>query len=604
MSPAKKPTLPVSQAMLFASRFPDEDHAPQPLRRVQMAKLQQNTLPPPSPALSARDNAKPAQRRRQRIAHLADSRLWGFSVQFSPTEELRDDWQAAQETETKRQAQIASEEQARLAQEQQKQQFARDRERDYAVYLYFASRYGALDAVLYCCTPFPGRIYALQVEQAAKRLQHWLRERLLALRRYWIVMLARQVTQISFDNGLALVQRAVGNQKRAAIFLTRLKWRYAAMAFRSWYTVTQRQIEVRWRFRFAQEEELRVRFQRWRERIQAICEFKHQLKHVARRKQMVAAFVQWQEWQTRQEKLRLHLQKAWLKAQRDVWAVWKSYVVGRKRAKHSAQLIQRIWRGYHGRKRCKQYRDAGSCMVRVARGWRGRVAVRRFRDTMEIAQSLERIVDLLVWQEYCSAVHEARQQAVEEELERVQRQQAILLEAEREAEARVNAELAKVVRNDMHRQVQEKLQVIQQQVDPEQISERRASLRDLERKAKQLVLQGAVKTAREDALTAFYARDEGNRPVWVTSNCCVVCLASKTHEDGYRELLGRSQLCCSHLTSALTTNTIVDHLTIIYTAILSELHQNDQAFQTTLATRLIPIPRLWQRLERATIAMH
>lgn len=77
---------------------------------------------------------------------------------------------------------------------------------DYAQYLYLASVYGPLDALLLlycCCRPgMHGHVYMQLVDNSTRRLQCWAFTRIAALRRYWIDHVVHEVCEFFLAEGL------------------------------------------------------------------------------------------------------------------------------------------------------------------------------------------------------------------------------------------------------------------------------------------------------------------------------------------------------------------------------------------------------------------
>ncbi|GAB9475618.1 hypothetical protein Gpo141_00012706 [Globisporangium polare] len=370
MSPPFKPVASSATSAISASvphsgdckptrraLFPDDEHACHPLRRAQFAKLSKNALPPaPTKALCmyaqkqslAKDHAslqKPPpstrnnnsnnggfkRQQQQRIANPCDTDLWGFPVYFSSKRDIDKQWELAlQKNQPKPHSTVMEGEQdAAIHVDVERVLSKEDRERrrrqDYAQYLYSAAKYGPLDTLLYCCTSSPGHVYTLLVEQSARKLQMWSRERVKALRNHWIARLSRELSTQWLDVGTQTVVQSFEHQQRAGAFLRRLQWHVAAKALRNWFAYTQMQIEVKWRFNFAAGQDLCARFQRWREHVDGVKAFKKQLKSVARRKRMAGVFAQWQQRKVQQERARQLFARRWLKTQRDCFTTGEAF---------------------------------------------------------------------------------------------------------------------------------------------------------------------------------------------------------------------------------------------------------------------------------------
>lgn len=524
---------------------------------------------------------------RVREAHPSDAALWGFSVQFSPKKELEARWKEAK-------LQQQQEEEARAAQNEtvetsasEAKLLAERSKRDYRQYLALACKYGPLNGLLYSCSPFPGQMYALLVDQTARKLQRWLRERMHALRSFWISNLSHTIASQSCAMGIRIVLHSFEQQQHATAFLKRLRWLTAAKALRKWSEYTQRQHEVRSRFESSMVNTLHVRFLQWKSRLQAIKALKGRLKGVARRKRMTSAFHQWQEWKQQQETLRTHLVKQWLKLQRDCWTQWASFIVRSKRSRRAVTDIQRVWRGFCARTHCRRQRHGASSIVRVYRGWRARLYVRSVREQMLVAESLLQLTRCIAWQSRCARLQPERERQLAFELERSKREQQFAIEVQIQAEAALRAQLDQVVRNTAHQQLAEtvrNLKASEADVDTAMAAQKDPQI--LVRLAKENLIREARAQAQRQAVDQFRQLSAENQPI----EGCIVCHVEQQF-NGHDSDWGASAPSCSeHIIGG-----DLQHwsLTSAQELILG-LNAREDEYANALRSLPVAIPLLWR----------
>jgi len=549
------------------SLFPDEEHSYEPRRQVRFASLRQNALPyserahrprlsppkskvvPPPPAQQQSPHRRPSspavqlwrkkhrsrksppkeaaenQRagRPERVASDDDPEsrtLWGFSVRYSPKRQLEAQWRATKEQHL-RALQSTQEEDARQREQVvQSKQRAKMQQADYAQYLHLASRFGPLDALLYCCCPegSHGRIYVLLVEISARRLQRWAPKRVAALRRFWVGHLAREVSDSAQAEGIHSVGHSFQQQHQATALCQRLKLVRAARALRAWRRYTERMVQLREKMRLALAKDLDARFRQWRESVGARVVFRRQLKHIARRKAMHSAFEQWQVWRTKHEKLRCYLMQQWLKAQQECWAGWRTFV----RRSRAAKTLQRSWRLYDWRTQRRR-----SCVLigRVYRGWKARQRATQLRHQMEIHRVVLRLASEVAWGVRCELLTERRALLLERRLVQAKAEVEYLSRAEEQAAADVEMALSKVVRNDMHRKLEEQVRLVKlEAVTPLEATNSSNSLRRL---ATQRLVDSQRALARREAVEAFRASCSSYQ-----AEECVICEADRSLSSG------------------------------------------------------------------------
>lgn len=603
--------------------FPDEAHACFPSRRAQFVKLSKNALPPaPTHALSVYAHKQPlslkacasqqtrhqpsptakksnnnnisstiTSKPQQRIANPCDTDLWGFPVYFSPTRDMKTQWTLAlaEENQPKPLNAPAVDELDAKVQADAVKLSKEDRERqDYALYIYFAAKYGPLDTLLYCCAPFPGHVYALLVDQSARKLQRWSRERVKALRNHWIARLSHELSVQWLDQGLQTVVQSFEHQQRAGAFLRRLQWHVAAKTLRNWLAYTQMQIEIKWRFNFAAGQDLRARFQRWKQHIEAAKAFKRQLNSVARRKRMAGVFVQWQQWRDQQERAQQLLVKRWLKTQRDCFMTWRVGVKARQHASRAARVIQRHWRGFQQRTKYQRQRQAGALLVRVARGWRGRQSVHDLKAVMAVGQTLLQLTRVVAWKERCATLQSTRERLYNRETEREAEEVACAITAEAQALAFMNAELDKVVRNQMHQRLQDKLKALS--YSGEAADELRTDRAKLIEFATLKLREDIQREARAQAIVQFRGLRTENSPL----EGCLACQAASLVICNDSEMERSAEYGSAHTCSCFPQASLAT-----IASKLDQLRDREAAFERELEYLAIHIPVLRRELHLA-----
>lgn len=576
------------RAAKYRVPFPDDE----PRRRIHFVKLPRNALPPlqsersptrtdqsvarsrnnaqcessyrlGSPTASTSVSTAVQNVRRQHIKRKAtqgppsptqssgvrSSKLRGLAAKYLPRKELLEQWVAVHASHSRQDGDAAE------ASAPPSSVFADDqaRQADYDLYLYLASKYGALEGVLYCCNPFPGRVYQRLVDVSARRLQRWSRRRMHALRRYWVAYLAQLTATFAQDSGLTAVSRSYHHEQIAFAHLHRLRRLQAVRALRRWHDYVGRMDEVRTRFADAVERDFRARFSQWRERTAAVKQFKRQLKTIARRKAMEHAMDQWQQRKQLHAKLRHHLSQRWLKTQRECLVVWMRYA----RTGRVVRRIQRAWRLYRWR---RARAEAGALITAVAKGFLGRSRLRELQQKVEVGRVVIRLVEQLVWANNHEEVVKQRAVLLEKEITRAYQEQQYVLEAERAAEARVNRDLSTIVRNTMHQRLQDTIRSVKESQASGgnvEVLKNHELLRSLA--ARQLAEQQREGT-RAEAIAAFRCASADNRPlercllcsVQVEGELPLACFRSVDHDcistegisgnpEGDRESLNRLQ---------------------------------------------------------------
>lgn len=458
----------------------------------------------------------------------ADAALWGFRVQFSPIKELEARWETAKLRQQQEVEARAAQDAGLTASASRAKLLAERKEQDYKQYLALACKYGPLNGLLYSCSPFPGQMYSLLVDQSASKLQKWLRERMHALHSYWISSLARTVASQSCAMGIQVVLHSFKQHQHATAFLKRLQWLTAAKALRKWSVYTQRQQEVRSRLEASLRNALQSRFDQWKSRLEAIKDLKWRLKGVARRKRMMSAFSQWQEWQHQQEKLRTHLVKEWFKLQRECWTQWGSFIACSKRSRRAVLDIQRVWRGFCARSRYRRQQQAASLIVRVFRGWHTRLYVRSVRDQMHVAECLLQLTRVIAWQSRCAQLQTERETQLTLERERTMREQQFVVEVQVQAEAALTAQLDQVVRNAAHQRLAETVRTLKEtEVDVDTAIAAQKDPQILVRLAKESMIREAKRQAQHRAVEQFRELTIENRPI----EGCIVCRIEKKYSQ-------------------------------------------------------------------------
>lgn len=523
--------------------FPDDEHTCEPLRRVQFAKLPRNALPPSTnPRLPNQHHSLTAATQPKRQPHRQTDKQSPLASPVSPAvQNVRRKRAAARPPETldahrhrldeptqntpanepwiqrvaKRMADEEAKEQLTLEQQLQIHELDDNarRQRDYDLYLYLSSQFGALDGFLYCSSPFPGHMYRRLVNYSARRLQQWLRKRVRALRRYWVVHLAISVTRSALTQGVEWLVHYHRQEQDAAALLSRFRVRRAATMLRQWRVYTSRMEDVRRRLAAAIDKDVRTRFVQWRERIVTVKRFKLQLKSVARRKAMVHAMQQWQEWKARHAKLRVHLSTRWRKMQRECLNGWLAYT----KANKAARCIQRAWRLRLWRQRRQ---TAASVITKVVRGRLTRARVRNLRQAVDIGRVVLQLVESTVWVVYHEKVVQHRTELLARESIRAERERAFIQEAESQAGASAAQDLSAVVRNAMHQKLKEQMRLVQESGEPGAIQGKTGMGHDkLRRLAVRQLLEQERTAARGAAAAAFRARSAENRPLAT----CLIC---------------------------------------------------------------------------------
>lgn len=524
----------------FRLPFPDEDHACEPRRRVKFAKLPRNALPPspvpvknasvispnkrslnstsigkanqlsgptsPSPSTSA---AVQSVRRNRLGAKNGKAKLENVAAKYLPRRSAVEQWMAIHSPP--RGIRVTD---CQVLTPIDQSSFSQEvRAADYDLYLYFASKFGPLDGVLFCCSPLPGRTYRRLANLKTRILQRWLQRRMKALRRFWVVHFACSTTTFAIESGVTMVAISYRLEERAAGFLAHLRRLRAARMVHLWRSYTLKLQEVRGRYAQALEQCLRARFTQWRERIVTMKQFKRKLKTIARRKAMLNAMEQWQQWKLRHAKLRCHLTQRWIKIQQGCWVAWICFI----QETHAGRRIQKRWRLALWR----WHRALAATTITLAtKGYLARKYVYELRVRVEVGRVTMGLVEQLVWTNYHRQLVGERSLVLENEIERSQRERETVDRAVQSEEARVNGELSAVVRNAMHQRLQERMKALKDSPDGGGSSWKLLKNHTLLRQiAAQELMERQRVAAKDAAITAFRIQDERNLP----SEVCFVC---------------------------------------------------------------------------------
>ncbi|GMF28261.1 unnamed protein product [Phytophthora lilii] len=632
----------------YSTLFPDEEHSCEPKRHVRFAALSRNALPyteqfprhrrprgsppkraaiPPPSKGQTHNNRVPSSyavqalrksRRNKtaskvleegpsktssihRVAYDDDpdsQKLWGFSVRYSPKKQLETQWRAT-EGQHFRVQHVKDEQEIgkqKLATRSQQQAMLDDA--DYAQYLYLASLYGPLDALLFCCCPpgSQGRIYKLLVETSARRIQRWGPLRITALRRYWVGHLARKMATTSILQGVDSVINSLQQNDQAIVLFNQFQFLRVAKVLASWRKYAVRMAQLRDKMRLALAKDLERRFYQWRDNVKARKRFKQQLKRVARRKALQFAFKQWQLWQKQQEKLRCHLVQRWLQTKRECWKMWSGFVLHNC----SANVLQRSWRHYTWQ---IQRKHSAIVITKIFRGWKSRQKVKILRENIAIHSVLLRVVGVATWKVQCETLTLHRRQLVERELTQARKCVEYIVNSENEAAAQVEAELAKVVRNNMHRNLEENIQILKMETNamPLQTAKSNSSFA---RMATQRLITSERAQARNEIVKLF--RVQG---AMANSNPCLIC---QVHDDFSRSecLHGciSHHVCISPFCKSIDgSSDVYAQLQVWETSAGVELARLDQIAQERTQGLLSiepPIQLIWKSITTAQNGSH
>ena len=166
--------------------------------------------PPASPSIAKLPFKNTTVKKRRPVVPASD--FWGFPVYYSPQNDT-DEIQNQNEKKVKKKKRIMQKK--TFQKEAQKEAVVQKvkKEQDDVKYLYYATRYGPLEGMLYVSTRFPGMgkfsrqyvvlvlvlillivVYEIVTHRCCRTLQAWFKERRIVLQKYYRTVVIKQCT--------------------------------------------------------------------------------------------------------------------------------------------------------------------------------------------------------------------------------------------------------------------------------------------------------------------------------------------------------------------------------------------------------------------------
>ncbi|ETV65217.1 hypothetical protein, variant [Aphanomyces astaci] len=378
------------------------------LSKVQQMSLPRNGLPSclqksllTSPLKPPRKKGKPIERvstlstsltspecsSHKALPNASASALWGFNVYHSPEldQEEMDKLHRRRllqeklkvDRERKMQADASKAEQKRLAQRL-----------DYTKYLYFASKYGPLHALLYCCTDFPGRVYDLLVHRTATTLQHWAVHYMTVLKRHARFVVSREFVAVTLGAAVSkrvavLTQHHHAHQLRRRIF-----YRVQYRVFIAWRAETDRGKLITSKFQRAMATTLAGRFVTWKDMMATrkmvrqgkLCQASVKVFHRA----LFNRFWHWKKCVDKTKHIRSRFTNACTRRTLDCWQQWRQFSTFAITYKAQAITMQRVWKGHCVRQYQRCQKLAAIKLQAWTRGRSARQYAKKLREQMHL----------------------------------------------------------------------------------------------------------------------------------------------------------------------------------------------------------------------------
>ncbi|EQC27979.1 hypothetical protein SDRG_14255 [Saprolegnia diclina VS20] len=428
------------------------------------------------------------------------SALWGFPVYFSPEMDREHDERAQRVAALRAKLQAERSRQVAAHEAEVDERMARSR-RDHTKYLYYASRYGALPALLFCCTQLPGRVYELYVHSTANALQTWARARMCILKaharsRVASAFVASIVAAVLEKRSLAATQAG-----RATQLLRRIVLRAQVQTFGAWKGWLLQTRASKRKFQAAMNATLASRFATWRDHAHTRAMIRHgklcQASVKVFRRSLINRFGHWHGVTQRTKGIRRRFTNVCVRRQRELFGVWTAYVAFANRTTPYARRLQVWFRRSLARARFRKRQHAATTVARHVRGHLARrhvVALRASMRALESKLRFERRKALAMQHE---AFNASLLNAIATERDRRRLEEAALQQEQDRVEAEVKKALAKILGNEYRAQLREKMTLLKQR---DGLDAKRASA-----KAATEVIADAVALARDQARSAFRA---------------------------------------------------------------------------------------------------
>ncbi|KAF0700530.1 Aste57867_8937 [Aphanomyces stellatus] len=381
------------------------------------------------------------------------SALWGFNVYHSPQADFADAEKTQRVALLRHKLQL---ERDRKAQDDaSKIEAKRVAQRlDYTKYLFFASKYGPLCAVLYCCSEYPGRVYEIYVHRTATTLQQWASYRLDILKRHARFNVARVTVDTVF--GAVVKKRvAVLNQHH---HVDRLRRRiFFAVQFRvfsAWKAHVARAIHVATTFQRAMQATVSDRFRQWKQTVETrrmvrqgkLCHATVKVSHRC----LYNRFGWWKRAVEKTKMVRERLHRVQTHHMGELFVDWTGFTSFARRHKPHAVAIQRVWKGFRVRQTHQSRVRAATRLEAWTRGVLQRRRTANFRVQFQAAESklrLELRKDMVQRQQ---AANRLTQAAVDGEAARNALERDATSRAREKAKTDATQALAKLLPNAYH----------------------------------------------------------------------------------------------------------------------------------------------------------
>jgi hypothetical protein len=344
---------------------------------------------------------------------------------------------------------------------QQMKQQKEEEQKDYRQYMYYATKYGPLDALLYCCTNRPGKIYAILIDVSIRRIQKWCQERMQALRKFYICFLARQNVVLYIQNALENIVCQLLQQQKALSFWQRLRLRVVHQCFVQWYFMIQQDLKAKQIYQRFIHHEIHGHFITWYDHVQARIEIRQaNITRASKRlfqRILLRCLQAWVQSHTKNKRVRGFLKAKLLQCAKNTFDCWKQTIQRQLLHRKAIIKIQAQVRCFVKRKQYKRYLNSALVLSRMIRGFLARKYVKRLREQFEI-------IACTLKQEKCrektqalTALQEKRRALFDEENSRIQEENHFVKKFQRQIQEEVLKSLGKVLSNAYRHQLGQKI---------------------------------------------------------------------------------------------------------------------------------------------------
>ncbi|OQR95968.1 hypothetical protein THRCLA_07427 [Thraustotheca clavata] len=444
--------------------------------------------------------------------------LWGFPVYYSPEKDYADQQRKRQVVLL--QAKLEEERERKLAAEELHAEEKRCAHRlDHTKYLYYAHRYGALPAMLYCC-----RVYEIYTNMTAKTLQLWCRERMIILKNHARFYVVRQFVAVIFKEGMNKRIAVTAQIDHANHLLRRILFRGQMQTFEAWKYLYEQNRRVKFRFQRCMDNTLHERFDKWKEYVQTrilvrtgkLCQASVKIF----RRCLYNRFHQWCSYTRKSKDIRHRFNAACGRRQLECFEKWYRFVRFIQESSSSIIRIQAWIRQCICRKKYLKQKTKAILIQALWRGYSARCRVYKLREMMKHLEQKLRFERRKAMAQQHDAFNSQLRQAIIFEKDRSTLEMNAMKQEAIRAQEEVKKALGKILSNEYRVQLRDKIISLKKTYG---MDSKRATI-----KATEEVIDQAVKIAEVKAQELFRTQ---NPPAAFCTKCYLgLPTASCPHE--------------------------------------------------------------------------